>query len=42
MLTNIEYMIDYSELMNNPKAAIIFDDMEKFVQDLKLKISSPS
>ncbi len=31
-------MIDYGELMNNPKAAKIFDDMEKFVQDLKLKI----
>ena len=31
-------MIDYSELMNNPKAAKIFDDMEKFVQDSKLKI----
>jgi hypothetical protein len=38
MLTNIDYMIDYGELMNNPKAAKIFDDMEKFVQDLKLKI----
>jgi hypothetical protein len=24
--------------MNNPKAAIIFDDMEKFVQHLKMKI----
>ncbi len=24
--------------MNNPKAAKIFDDMEKFVQDSKLKI----
>jgi hypothetical protein len=38
MLTNIDYMIDYGELMNNPKAAKIFDDMEKFVQELKLKI----
>jgi hypothetical protein len=38
MLTNIDYMIDYGELMNNPKAAKIFDDMEKFVQDLKMKI----
>jgi hypothetical protein len=38
MLTNIDYMIDYGELMNNPKAANIFNDMEKFVQDLKLKI----
>jgi hypothetical protein len=37
MLTNIDYMIDYGELMNNPKAAKIFDDMEKFVQDSKLK-----
>ncbi len=27
MLTNIDYMIDYGELMNNPKAAKIFDDM---------------
>jgi hypothetical protein len=33
MLTNIDYIIDYSQLMNNPKAAKIFDDMEKFVQD---------
>jgi hypothetical protein len=33
MLTNIDYMIDYGELMYNPKAAKIFDDMEKFVQD---------
>jgi hypothetical protein len=40
MFTNIDYMIDYSELMNNPKAAKIFDDMENFVQDLKLKYSS--
>jgi hypothetical protein len=24
--------------MNNPKAAKIFDDMEKFVQDSKMKI----
>ncbi len=31
-------MIDYSEVMKNPKAAKIFDDMEKFVQDFKLKI----
>jgi hypothetical protein len=38
MLTNIDYMIDYSEVMKNPKAAKIFDDMEKFVQDFKLKI----
>ncbi len=38
MLTNIDYMIDYSELMNNLKAAKIFDDMENFIQDLKLKI----
>jgi hypothetical protein len=38
MLTNIDYMIDYSELINNPKAEKIFDGMEKFVQDSKLKI----
>jgi hypothetical protein len=38
MLANIDCMIDYSELMNNPKAAKIFDDMEKFVQDSKFKI----
>jgi hypothetical protein len=38
MLTNIDYMIDYGELMNNPKAAKIFDDMEKFVQDSKMKM----
>ncbi len=38
MLTNIDYMIDYGELVKNPKAAKIFDDMQKFVQDLKLKI----
>jgi hypothetical protein len=38
MLTNINYMIDYGQLMNNPKAAKIFDDMEKFVQDSKFKI----
>ncbi len=31
-------MIDYGELMNNPKAAKIFDDMEKFVKDSKMKI----
>jgi hypothetical protein len=37
MLTNIDYMIDYGELMNIPKAAKIFDDMEKFVQDSKMK-----
>jgi hypothetical protein len=37
MLTNIDYMIDYGELMNNPKAAKIFDDMEEFVQDSKFK-----
>ncbi len=35
---NIDYMIDYGELMNDPKAAKIFDEMEKFVQDSKLKI----
>ncbi len=33
MLTNIDNMIDYCQLMNDPKAAKIFDDMEKFVQD---------
>ncbi len=38
MLTNINYMIYYGQLINNPKAAKIFDDMEKFVQDSKLKI----
>jgi hypothetical protein len=38
MLKNIDYMIDYGQLMNNPKAANIFDDMEKFVQGSKLKI----
>ena len=38
MLRNFDYMIDYGELMNNPKAAKIFDDMEKYVQDSKLKI----
>jgi hypothetical protein len=38
MLTNIDYMIDYGELMNNSKAAKIFDDMEKSVQDSKMKI----
>ncbi len=38
-MTNIDYMIDYGELMNNPtKAAKIFDDMKKFVQDSKMKI----
>jgi hypothetical protein len=37
MLTNIEH-VDYGQLMNNPKDAKIFDDMEKFVQDSKLKI----
>jgi hypothetical protein len=32
-------MIDYGQLMNNnPNAAKIFDDIEKFVQDSKLKI----
>ena len=36
MLTNINYMIDYGQLINNPQAAKIFDDMEKFVQDSKL------
>jgi hypothetical protein len=38
MLTNIDYMIDYGELIKNPKAAKLFDDMEKCVQDSKLKI----
>ncbi len=38
MLTSIDYMINYGQLMNYPKAAKIFDDMEKFVQDSKLKI----
>jgi hypothetical protein len=38
MLANIDYMIDYGELMNNPKAAKIFDNMEKFVQNSKFKI----
>jgi hypothetical protein len=38
MLTNIDYMIDYMELLNNPKAAKIFDDIEKFVIGSKLKI----
>ena len=37
MLTNIDYMIDYSQLINNPEAAKIFDDMEKFVRDSKSK-----
>ncbi len=31
-------MIDYGELINNPKAAKIFDDMENFIQYSKLKI----
>ncbi len=31
-------MIDYSNLINNPQAARIFDGMEKFVKDSKLKI----
>jgi hypothetical protein len=38
MLTNIDNMIDYGELMNYPKAAKIFNYMEKFVQDSKFKI----
>ncbi len=38
MLTNFDYMIDYGELMNNPEAAKIFDDMETFVQDSKFEI----
>jgi hypothetical protein len=38
MLTDISCMIDSGQLTNNPKAAKIFDDMEKFVQDSKLKI----
>jgi hypothetical protein len=33
MLANIDYMIDYGQLINNPQAAKIVDDMEKFVQD---------
>jgi hypothetical protein len=33
MLTNIDYMIDYGQLVNNPDAAKILDDMEKFIQD---------
>jgi hypothetical protein len=33
MLTNIDYMIDYGQLVNNPEAAKIFDEMEKIVQD---------
>ncbi len=31
MLTNFDYMIDYGQLINNPQAAKIFDDMDKFV-----------
>ncbi len=38
MLTNIYYMIDYGQLMNNPKAAKIFYDMEKVCPRLKIKI----
>ena len=38
MLTNIDYLIDYGQLVNNPEAAKIFDDVEKIVQDSKLKI----
>ncbi len=37
-MTNIDYMIDYDQLMNNSKAVKIFDDMEKFVQDSKSKL----
>ncbi len=36
LLTNIDYMIDYNQLMNNPKAAKILDDMEK----LRFKIKN--
>ncbi len=38
MLTNIDYMIEYGQLVNNPEAARTFDEMEKFVQDSKVKI----
>jgi hypothetical protein len=37
-LTNIDNMIDYGQFMNNPQAAKIFDDMDRFVYDPKLKI----
>jgi hypothetical protein len=37
MSTNINYIIDYGQLMNNPKAAKIFDDMEKICPRFKIK-----
>jgi hypothetical protein len=30
-MTNINYMIDYGQLINNPQAAKIFDDIDKLV-----------
>jgi hypothetical protein len=38
MLASINCMIDYGQLIINPQAAQIFDSMEKFVQNSKLKI----
>jgi hypothetical protein len=41
MLTNIDYMIDYGRLVNNPQAAKIFDAMEMCVQDMSDKLTQP-
>jgi hypothetical protein len=38
MLTNIKYMIDYSQFINNPQVAKICNDMDKIIKDSKLKI----
>jgi hypothetical protein len=38
LLTNIDYMIDYGQLVNNLQAAKIFGEMKKFVQEQKIKI----
>jgi hypothetical protein len=38
IFANIEYMIDYCQLVNNPEAAKIFDEMKRIVQESKLKI----
>ncbi len=33
MLQNIDYIIDHSEIVNNPEAANFFDEMEKMSRD---------
>jgi hypothetical protein len=38
MLERIQFILDYGKVDVNPKAAIFFDDLEKYVQKSKLEI----